>query len=284
MEDKNNGLETRIFPTWCPGCGDFGIWAALKAAIAASGLPRERFVVVYGIGCSGNMASFVKLYGVHGLHGRGIPLAEGIKMANHKLKVIVVGGDGDLLGEGMAHFIAGARMNADISVILHNNQIYGLTTGQSSPTSLKGSKGKATPDGVIDEPVNPVQLALIAGAGHVNRGFAGDIAHLTELIKGAIVYEGFSLVDVLQPCVTFNKLNTYEWFRQRIAKLDRPYERKYEAVIESKWDDERILLGEFYKDENKQAWHRAILQLKEMTLIQKMHQKVDLQEIIDKMR
>lgn len=287
MDSSNNKeeqLNTKIFPTWCAGCGDFGIWAGLKGALNQVNVPRERVVIVYGIGCSGNMASFVSMYGVHGLHGRAIPVAEGIKAANHKLKVIVVAGDGDLLGEGMNHFVTASRMNSDITVILHNNQMYSLTTGQSSPTSLMGTKGKATPEGVMDKPVNPVGLSLLMGGSHVMRGFSGDIAHMTGLIKSGIEHEGFSFIDVLQPCVTFNKLNTYEWFRQRIMKLDKPYRFLYDAIVESEWNEDRILIGEFYKDMERKAWPERLSELKEETLIQGMQGEVDLAAELNKLK
>ncbi|OQA83658.1 MAG: 2-oxoglutarate oxidoreductase subunit KorB [Microgenomates group bacterium ADurb.Bin238] len=245
---KPEELNTSVFPTWCPGCGDYGIWAALKKALSKLDTPIENVVIVYGIGCSGNMASFLKVYGVHGLHGRAIPVAEGIKLANKKLKVIVVGGDGDLLGEGVAHLVAASRSNPDITVILHNNQIYGLTTGQSSPTSLKGSKSKTYPMGTPDEPLNPVQLALTLGASQVMRGFAGDIEHLTTLISDAINHEGFSLVEVLQPCVTFNKINTYAWFRERIKKLEQPERSRLEALRKGVWTNQQIMIGEFFRE------------------------------------
>lgn len=266
MKKKGN-LDTNIFPTWCPGCGNLGIWSAIKKSINNLDIPKERVVIVYGIGCSGNMASFVKTYGLHGVHGRGIPVAEGIKMANDRLKVIVVGGDGDLLGEGLNHFIQASRANHDISVIIHNNQIYGLTTGQSSPTSLKDTKSKSYPLGVDDEPINPIQLALTAGATHVSRGFAGDIKQLTELVGSSIDHEGFSVLDVLQPCVTFNKVNTYEWFRERVDKLDGPLEDRIEALKKAVWTDKKIFTGEFYKEE-KPPFHSRWPQLGERTLIQ----------------
>lgn len=254
---KPEELNTSVFPTWCPGCGDYGIWAALKKALSKLDTPIENVVIVYGIGCSGNMASFLKVYGVHGLHGRAIPVAEGIKLANKKLKVIVVGGDGDLLGEGVAHLVAASRSNPDITVILHNNQIYGLTTGQSSPTSLKGSKSKTYPMGTPDEPLNPVQLSLTLGASQVMRGFAGDIEHLTTLISDAINHEGFSLVEVLQPCVTFNKINTYAWFRERIKKLEQPERSRLEALRKGVWTNQQIMIGEFFR-ESKPVWDTAM--------------------------
>lgn len=266
-------LNTKIFPNWCPGCGDYGIWAALKKALGNLDLPKERLVIVYGIGCHGNMASFMNVYGVHGLHGRAIPVAEGIKLANSKLKVVVIGGDGDLLGEGMNHLISAARSNPDITVILHNNQVYGLTTGQSSPTSLKGSVSKTYPNGVPDEPINPIQLMLTLGASHVSRGFAGDIEHLTQLINRALKHRGFSLVDVLQPCVTYNKLNTYAWFRQRLKKLERPETSRLEALRKAVWSNEQILIGDFFAEE-KPVFGYNYPQIKDKTVLQLQRTKL----------
>lgn len=278
----SNQLNTAKFPTWCPGCGDFAIWGAVKSAIVSLDIPWEQLVVVYGVGCSGNMASFLKVYGYHGLHGRALPAAEGIKIANHKLKVIVVGGDGDLLGEGMGHFIASCRGNFDLTVILHNNQVYGLTTGQNAPTSLKGTKSKSTPLGVTDEPVNPVQLAIAAGAKHVARGFAGDMNHLSNLIKEGVAYDGFSLVDVLQPCVTFNKLNTYQWFRDRIEYLEKPQTSAVEALREAAWTS-KIKIGTFYKA-NSVSFTKTLKLLETKTLIQQQPQSQDITKLYEKYR
>lgn len=273
-----NELNTSVFPTWCPGCGDFGIWASLKTAFMRLKLPIEQLVVVYGIGCSGNMSSFLKVYGFHGLHGRGLPAAAGIKAANHKLKVVVVGGDGDLLGEGMGHFIASCRANHDVTVILHNNQVYGLTTGQNAPTTLKGEKSKSTPLGVTDEPVNPVQLAITAGAKHVSRGFAGDMNQLADLIEEGLNYEGFSMIDVLQPCVTFNKLNTYEWFRQRLKKVEKPFKSPIEALGSAVWTEKEIKVGTFYMKEGK-SFTANIPLLAEKTLLQQQPVRQEIEKM-----
>jgi 2-oxoglutarate ferredoxin oxidoreductase subunit beta len=257
--------------TWCPGCGNYGIFAALKAAIEKSGIPLSQFVVVYGVGCHGNMASTIKLYGVHALHGRAIPVAEGIKLANHKLKVIVVTGDGDMLGEGLSHFINACRGNHDLTLILHNNQVYGLTTGQTSPTSLKETRSKTVPLGVINEPINAIQTALLMGASHVSRGFAAEIPKLTEMIDRSIKHTGLSLVEVLQPCVTFNKINTYDWFRNRIKPLTVPEESRFGAMAKAVWTEESIFTGEIYKDEKK-SFHETWPQIKEQTLIQNIQE------------
>ncbi|MBI2326190.1 2-oxoacid ferredoxin oxidoreductase [Candidatus Collierbacteria bacterium] len=261
-------LDTKIFPTWCPGCGDFGIWAALKGALQKLNLQTHEFVMVYDIGCSGNMASNIKAYGFHGLHGRAIPAATGIKLANHHQKVIVIGGDGGLMGEGMAHFVSACRANMDITVILHNNQVYGLTTGQSSPTSMKGTKGKATPLGVVEQPVEPCAFALLSGASFVARTFAGTIPESTKIFTSAITHSGFSLIEVLQPCVTFNKLNTYDWFRQRIKPLPQTPTDVYEAISKARWTDQEIFTGIFRNDETAVPNHKTFEILKEKTLIQ----------------
>lgn len=215
-----NDFATSIRPTWCPGCGNFGIWTALKGALAELGVKPHTTVIVFGIGCSGNEANFVRAYGFHGLHGRPLPLAEGIALANHGLTTIVAGGDGDGYGEGMAHFIHTMRANPNITYLVHDNQVYGLTKGQTSPTSEHGFESPSTPQGNPDNPVNPMALALAAGCGFVARGFAGDTPHLQQLIVAAIKHRGFSLVDVLQPCVTFNHHNTFPWFFDRVLKLE----------------------------------------------------------------
>ncbi len=207
-------------PIWCPGCGDYGILDALRKALAELGIPNEKVVVVSGIGCSSQLPHFMKTYGIHGIHGRALPIATGIKLANPELTVVVVGGDGDGYAIGTNHLIHAARRNVDVTYVVSNNQVYGLTTGQMAPTSLKGMKTKSTPFGSIDDPVNPLALAIASGATYVARGFSGDPAHLASLIKGGIEHRGFALIDVLSPCVTFNRVNTYDWFKARVYKLE----------------------------------------------------------------
>jgi len=207
-------------PIWCPGCGDYGILEALKRALARLGIPNEKVVIVSGIGCSSQLPHFMKTYGLHGIHGRALPIATGVKLANPDLTVIVVGGDGDGYGIGGNHLIHAARRNVKITYIVSNNQVYGLTTGQASPTTLKGMKTKTTPFGSIDEPVNPLLLALSSGATFVARTFSGDVEHMASIIEKAIMHDGFALIDDLSPCVTFNRVNTYDWFRARVYKLE----------------------------------------------------------------
>ncbi|MFC1626795.1 thiamine pyrophosphate-dependent enzyme [Patescibacteria group bacterium] len=243
--------QTHKLPTWCPGCGDYGIWMSLKKALSSLGYGTNEAAMVYGIGCHGNMYNWMKTYGFSSLHGRTLPVAQGIKLGNHSIPVIAVCGDGDGLGEGGNHFLHAARRNPDITMILHDNQVYGLTTGQSAPTAPKGFKSKSTPAGATDEPINPVALAITNGATFVARGFAGDQPHLVELIKQAIAHKGFSLVDILQPCVSFNKVNTYDWYRERVYTLDDSYtpDNKFKAYEKAYEWGEKIPTGVFYKEE-----------------------------------
>lgn len=272
MNCQIKDLASPIFPTWCPGCGDFGIWASLKTAIVESQIDFKDLVIVYGIGCSGNMADFVKCYGFHALHGRGLPNAAGIKLANHKLTVIAVVGDGDCLGEGMGHFIAASRANYDIKVIIHNNGVYGLTTGQVAPTSLHGFKSKSTPAGIIEKGVNACALTILTGGTFAARSFAQDINFTKDIIKSAIQHKGFSVVDILQPCVTFNKNFGYDFYRQRVYKLDSTYNKtdKNSALqkateFEDTW--EKLAIGIFY-DEKRASYEEQIPQIKDKTLVE----------------
>lgn len=250
-----SSFNTKYLPTWCPGCGDFGIWTALKMSLTALGISESDGMAIYGVGCHGNMYDWMRIYGFASLHGRTLPVAQGAKFANHTLPVIVISGDGDGLGEGGNHFIHAAKRNPNITVIIHDNQVYGLTTGQASPTAKQGFKTKSTPDGVFDEPINPLTLAITAGATFVARGFAGDAPGLSKILTAAINHKGFSIVDVLQPCVTFDKVHTYAWYRQRVyALVGIGYEptsrvKAYEKALE--WGD-KIPVGIFYA-ENKET-------------------------------
>ncbi len=246
-------LNTGVFPTWCPGCGDFSIFAALKNALIKLDRPIESYAIAYGIGCHGHMANFLNAYNFEGLHGRPLPVAEGIKLANRELNVIAVSGDGDAYGEGMAHFMHVMRRNIDMTYIVHNNMVYGLTTGQTSPTSPKGFRSKSTPEGVIEHPVNPVALAIAQGATFVARGFAGDPAHLAELIIKGIEHRGFAFIDMLQPCVTFNKANTYQWYRERVYKLDEKVHNTSDRMeaLKKAFEPDKLPIGIFYQEEAK---------------------------------
>lgn len=235
-------------PAWCPGCGNFAIRKAFIEAMIELKLEPHQFVIVSGIGQAGKFPHYIRCHTFNGLHGRAIPVATGIKLANHKLKVFVVTGDGDCYGEGGNHLIHAIRRNIDIKVFVHNNQIYGLTKGQASPTSVVGMVTKTQPFGVISEPLNPISLAIGLGASFVARGFAGDIEELKELIKKAIMHKGFVLLDILQPCVTFNKINTYEWYKKRVYYLEEDYDpTNFELAIMKamEWGN-KIPLGIIY--------------------------------------
>lgn len=240
--------------TWCPGCGNFGIWQALKNAFTKLSLDPKNLVMVYGIGCHGNMFNWMPQTSFEGLHGRALPLAQGIKMVNPNLTVLAIVGDGDCYGEGGNHLLHAARRNLDLTVLVHNNQVYALTTGQTSPTSAKGFKTKSTPMGVSELSINPLTMAISAGASFVARGFAGDLPYLTDLIVKAINHKGFSLLDVLQPCVTFNMVNTFEFFKQRTYKIEEAPKVKLAALEKAlEWPqngiDSKIPLGIFYQEE-----------------------------------
>ncbi len=207
-------------PDWCPGCGDFGVLNAMQRAASELGLLPHQILTISGIGCSSNLPGYFNSYGMHTLHGRSLPVATGAKLANHELTVIVTGGDGDGYGIGGNHLAHTARRNIDLTYIVMNNQIYGLTTGQISPTSSLGMNTKSTPFGSLETPINPITASIMNGATFVARGYSGDIRHLTDLIKQAIQHKGFSLLDVFSPCVTFNHDNTHPFFKDRIKKLE----------------------------------------------------------------
>jgi len=243
-------------PDWCPGCGDFGVLTALKQALVELGVPPHQAMVISGIGCSSNLPGYISTYGMHTLHGRALSVATGAQMANHELKIIVTGGDGDGYGIGGNHFVHSMRRNVDLTYIVMNNQIYGLTTGQLSPTSAKGMKTKSTPAGSVENPINPIPLAIAAGATYVARGYTGQVKHLVELIKGGIRHRGFSLIDAFSPCVTFNLENTHDFFKQRTFKLeDKKHDpTDFAAAMKHgyEWGDE-IAIGLFWKRDDLPA-------------------------------
>jgi 2-oxoglutarate ferredoxin oxidoreductase subunit beta len=245
LEDYKGG-ET----AWCPGCGNFGVLMAVKKALVKLGKVPHEVLIVSGIGQSGKLPHYMKCNTFNSLHGRTIPPATGAKVANHELTVLAVGGDGDSYGEGGNHLIHGIRRNSDITMIVHNNQIYGLTKGQASPTSDLGMKTKIQSHGVFETPLNPLALAISLDCGFVSRSFSGDVNHLSDLIAIAISHKGFSLVDVLQPCVTFNRLNTFKWYEERVYKLsDSDYSPKDRMTAFQKsleWGDS-IPIGVFYE-------------------------------------
>ena len=254
VELKAKDFKGKIDPDWCPGCGDFGLLNSVQKACAELGRRPNEILCVSGIGCSSNFPGFFHSYGMHTLHGRALAVASGAQMANHKLTVLATGGDGDGYGIGGNHLAHTARRNINITYLVMNNQIYGLTTGQVSPASEVGMKTKSTPFGNIENPVNPITTAIMNGATFVARGFSGHGKHLVSIIKQAIEHEGFSLVDCFSPCVTFNKDNTYDFFRQRIQKLeDVDHDRgdwKMACERAMEWED-TIYTGVYYQKKAK---------------------------------
>lgn len=259
-------------PSWCPGCGDWGIGAALKTAFVQLGYTPSSVLAVFGIGCSGNMNDFLNAYAIHSLHGRALPNAIGIKLAQHDKPVIAVVGDGDCYGEGGNHLIHACRGNHDLTVIVHDNSVYGLTTGQVAPTAQKGLKSKSTPAGIIEVPVNPLSLAITQGATFVAQAFAGDVPHLIEMIKKGIAHRGFSLINVLQPCVTFNKVNTYQYYREKSYKLPENFDRSdiNSALVtaQAPTQSEKFPLGVIYQVK-RPTFTDSLPQLAKKTLLEK---------------
>jgi len=265
-------LKRADWSDWCPGCGDFGILSAEEQAIHELGLDPKKVVVVSGIGCSGKLPHFMRIpvSAVHTLHGRSLTYAIGIKLANPELEVIVNVGDGDQLGIGVGHFVSAGRRNVDITVIIHDNGVYGLTKGQASPTLMRNLKTKSLPRPNINDAVNPVALALISGYTFVARGYAYDVKHLRELIKAAIKHKGLAVIDVLQPCPTYNDIHTKEWYEKRLYKLEEtgwdPMVRNPEEAGKKlllalqkayEWGD-KIPIGVFYKNENVPTYEERI--------------------------
>lgn len=264
-------------PAWCPGCGNFGILRALNRALIEMEIAPHQVLLVSGIGQAGKLPHYTRGNVFNSLHGRPVPPAIGAKIANSELIVIAISGDGDAYGEGGNHFIHAARRNHDITYLVHNNQIYGLTKGQASPTSDVGFITKTTPYGAAS-PVNPIALAIVSGASFVGRGFAGDIDHLSNLIKKGITHRGFALIDILQPCISFNHKNTFQWYRQRIYKLEderyNPSDKK--AALEKAliWGEE-IPIGIIY-EENLPVYEDQLPALGDGPLVK---QKFDLRRV-----
>ena len=284
MAHKLTDFKTDIFADWCPGCGDFGIMTALQMALAEMGLEPYQVVLVSGIGCSGKVPHNVKAYGVHTLHGRTLPFATGIKLANPELEVIAIGGDGDGLGIGAGHFVNTGRKNLDITYIIHNNGVYGLTKGQASPTLKLGLKTKAIPKPNINQAVNPIALAIVSGYTYVARSYAYDVIHLRNTIIKAVEHKGLSFIDALQPCPTYNDINTKEWYggedrkdpktgkpQPRLYKLEETgfdpvvhteeedLKKKLQAIEKAdEWGD-RIPIGLFYKNELEPTFIERII-------------------------
>lgn len=276
LEEFNNNQ----IPAWCPGCGNWSILNCIKRALADLDVPPHKVLMVSGIGQAAKAPHYFKCNLFNGLHGRDIPVAVGAKIANKDFVVICESGDGNTYGEGGNHLIHNARRNVNIKVFVHNNQIYGLTKGQASPTSDVGMKTKVQPLGVTYPPMNPLALAIASGASFVARSFSGEPDHLVEMMKLTILHKGFALLDILQPCVTFNKINTFGWYSERIYKLPKDYDpwdinRAFEKSLE--WGD-KIPIGVIYKKERK-TFEESLPQLEGIPLYKKVK---DSKEIFDK--
>jgi 2-oxoglutarate ferredoxin oxidoreductase subunit beta len=248
-------LSTYAKNTWCPGCGNFAILNSIKTVLAMlneEGFPLERIVLVSGIGCHAKIVDYINVNSFYAIHGRVVPVATGVKLANPDLKVIGFAGDGDAYGEGLEHLIFAAKRNIDITMIIHNNRVYGLTTGQYTPTSPLGFRGRSTPKGTIELPLNPLELMLASGATFIARGYSHGIELLKRIFKEAITHKGFSFIDVLQVCVTF--FNMYEYYNKKVYELEDDDFQNYDGALRKirEWDynsDAPIALGTFYKKE-----------------------------------
>ncbi|MFC7685262.1 2-oxoacid:ferredoxin oxidoreductase subunit beta [Ureibacillus sp. GCM10028918] len=254
-------FRNSVKPNWCPGCGDFSVQAAIQRASANVGIEPHELAVVAGIGCSGRIAGYINSYGFHGIHGRALPIAQGLKMANRDLNVIASGGDGDGFAIGMAHTVHAIRRNIDVTYVVMDNQIYGLTKGQTSPRSAQGFITKSTPGGAIEPSLKPLEVALSAGATFVAQGFSTDIKELTALIEAGIQHKGFSFINVFSPCVTYNKINTYEWFKENLTKLAdiEGYDaQNRELAMQTVMEKEGLVTGIIYQDLETKSYQEKV--------------------------
>jgi 2-oxoglutarate ferredoxin oxidoreductase subunit beta len=275
MALKLTDYKTEIHNDWCAGCGDFGILNAIQMALADMQIPNHSAAIFSGIGCSGKTPHFINTYGIHTLHGRVLPFAQGAKLSNPNLEIIAVGGDGDGLGIGAGHFVSAGRRNVDLLYIVFDNGVYGLTKGQASPTLKLGLKTKSLPQPNANNSVNPISLALVSGFTFVARGYSYEVRHLKDLIKKAILHKGLAFLDVLQPCPTYNDINTKEWFQgldnidpESGKQMPRTYKLEdtgYDGIVQSdeelhdkmakvieksnEWGD-KIPIGVFYQNEH----------------------------------
>lgn len=254
-------FRNNIKPNWCPGCGDFSVQAAIQRAAANVGLTPDQLAVISGIGCSGRISGYIHSYGFHGIHGRSLPIAQGVKMANRDLTVIASGGDGDGFAIGMGHTIHAIRRNIDITYIVMDNQIYGLTKGQTSPRSDVGFVTKSTPNGSIESALSVMEMALTAGATFVAQSFSTDLKDLTALIEAGINHKGFSLINVFSPCVTYNKVNTYDWFKENLTKLanvDGYDASNKEIAMQTLMKHNGLVTGLIYQNTEQKSYQEQI--------------------------
>ncbi len=268
--------------TWCPGCGNFAILRALNQALVNLALEPRQLLFVSGIGQGPKLPHYTRGNVFNGLHGRTLPAASGAKIANHELTVIGIDGDGGAYGEGLNHLLATMRRNVNLTYLVHNNQVYGLTKGQASPTSDLGFVTKTTPLGA-SQPLNPLLVALASDVSFLARGFAGDIAHLTKLLEMGIEHHGFALIDILQPCVSFNHRNTFPWYRERVYKLEEekhdPGDITAALARAQEWGD-RIPIGVIYRRE-RPVYEEQLPALKKMPLVRGKIDPLQFQELLD---
>lgn len=259
LDKKLYDMPHKTDIAWCPGCGNFPILNIMKAALAELDIPPTEVVICSGIGQAAKTPQYLRVHYFNGLHGRALPPAIGIKNANPQLTVIAESGDGDTYGEGGNHFLHTIRRNPDITNIVHNNMIYGLTKGQASPTSEKGLKTPVQVDGVVMEPFNPLAVALACGATFVARAFAGDVVQAVQIVKAAIQHRGYALVDVFQPCVVFNKQNTYQWFKANTYYLDETHDRAdKKQAMNIALDTTRLAMGIVYQGEHRPTYETLV--------------------------
>ncbi len=283
MEYKLSDYKTEVHNDWCPGCGDFGILNAIQMSLSDLKIPPHNVALFSGIGCSGKTPHFIHTYGIHTLHGRVLPFAQGAKLSNPNLKIIAVGGDGDGLGIGSGHFVNAGRRNVNMTYIIYNNGVYGLTKGQAAPTLKLGMKTKSLPQPNMNDSINPISLAIISGFTFIARGYSYDIKHLKDIIKKGILHNGLSYIDVLQPCPTYNDINTKEWYQsyeidkedssKKIPKIYKLDEENYNgfvndeneiphkislAIEKSREWEKRIPIGIFYQNDKVITYEERI--------------------------
>lgn len=264
-------FRNNVKPNWCPGCGDFSVQAAIQRAAANVGIEPHELAVVSGIGCSGRISGYINSYGFHGIHGRALPIAQGLKMANRDLHVIASGGDGDGFAIGMGHTVHSIRRNIDLTYVVMDNQIYGLTKGQTSPRSAAGFKTKSTPGGAIEPSLKPMEMALSAGATFVAQGFSSDIKELTAIIEAGIQHKGFAFINVFSPCVTYNKINTYDWFKENLVKLSEreDYDNtNREQAMQVVMETEGLVTGIIYQDKETASYQERLTNYAQTPLVE----------------
>ncbi len=274
-------LNTPAKNTWCPGCGNFAILNGIKKAVSQLGLDPSQVVVVAGIGCHGKISDYINVNSLHTIHGRVPPAATGIHLANHSLKVIGFSGDGDAYAIGIGHLIHAAIRNMDFTYIVHDNKVFGLTTGQTTPTSEQGFKTKSTPFGKIDKELNPLQLALVSGATFVARAYSGEFDHLIEVFKRGIQHKGFAFIDVLQPCFTF--YNTYSIYSQTVYKLEGHDSSDFNAAFDKAGETDRIPIGVFYQTK-KPTYGEGLPQLSEKPLVKQDIRNISITKLLEEFR